>query len=151
MIYYIFVYTGYEADGIPYRFGCEDGIFHRYQEFMLKRDALMTDGHLIHMDKKTKPGYENIVHSILGKIRSEHIHPPPWGIEGDYDGSNNAIFRVNDNSESTIDRIIQDCRDLDYCHIWDTDPIESIESYLLSEDEEEKSALLYLWLEAESE
>lgn len=143
----MYVYTGYESDGMPYRFGCEDGRFHLYQEFMLKRDRLMDNDFLIHMDKKTKSGYENVVQSILDKIRHEK-----YTRESTIDLSNNAIFKVNDNSDSTMERIIQDCRDLDYCHIWTEDPIESIESYLLSEEEEneEPSALIYLQLEAES-
>jgi len=140
----VYVYTGYESDGFPHRFGCENGIFHHYQEFMLKRDRLMDNDHLIHMDKKTKPGYENVVQSIVDKIRHEKYEG------GTIDLSNNAIFKVNDNSDSTMVRLVRDCRDLEYCHIWMEDPIEIIESYLLSEEDEEPSALIYLQVEAES-
>ena len=151
MIYYVYVYTGYESNGMPYRFGCEDGRFHHYQEFMLKRDRLMNNDYLIHMDKKTNSGSENVVQSNLDKIRGEK-----YGRRETVDLSNNAIFKVNDNSDSNMEKIIQDCRDLDYCRIWMEDPIESIESYLLSEEgegegeREEISVLIYLQVNAES-
>jgi len=147
MLYYIYVNTGYERDGMPYRFGCENGIFHYYQDFVTKRNQLMDNGLLIHMDKKTKSGYENTIRSLLENVL-RHRYRSGCSISID-DLANNAIFKVNDAEDETLERIIQECRDFHYCHIWRGDPIRSIDSYSFLE-ETEPSTIIYLDLEAEA-
>jgi hypothetical protein len=97
----------------------------------------MDQGVLLHIDDYIATGKEKLVKSITSN--AEKIGRFRVNLE-------NPLYVVDNNDNDTINKVIQMCRDLNYCHIWKHEPIERQWSFTLDDG----NKFIYLKLEAEA-
>jgi len=120
---YVLIDTGYDED-YEYRLG------NNYENFV---EFYKTIEDLIAIDGWVRPGYENIVENILANTRRL------------FNSVGNPIFKTTSATLDDINRIIQKVRDLDYCHVWQEDPIDKTTLSII-----DGMSVVTLKLEAES-
>ena len=138
--YFVLINTGYEED-FPYRLG-ED-----YVNFV---ERCKNNPNLIKAEKYIRSGYENIMTRILNFSKQKNL----YGYSDKYRKSSrfiaqefsHPIFLTYSDTTDSIDDVIKQARDLNYCHIWGDDPTEKLNGYMI----DNKTWLIYLKLEAES-
>ena len=126
---YILIDTGYEGD---YKYQLGDN----YDSFVEEYRSMYN---LLSIDNYVKPGYETIVDKIM-KFSNQNCLSKFGG-----NTKENPLFLMNTNTHS-IDDIIQQARDLHYCHIWHRSPIQNKKVFIV----DNTTRLIYLDLEAES-
>lgn len=132
--YFVLIETGYEED-FSYRLGSN------YDSFI---QGYKNSASLVRIEDYIKTGYESIVNTILGFAKHRQIYRFS---EGFYNGNyTHPIFVSYSNTPESIDSIIQQARDLNYCHIWGDNPIEKRTDHMI----DNKTWLIHLKLEAES-
>ena len=149
MSIYVYIKTGYE--------GNYDQRLPNYDLFVQEIDKQMKLGILLQVDGRTQEGKKKLVDSIMNQAevslnQEEKIFLPGASSPVVYKhihrklNVNNPLYIVDNDDENTLNALIQLCRDLDYCHIWNDDPIERKVKIELDNN----NTLIYLKLEAES-
>jgi hypothetical protein len=127
MVVYIYVnarYGEYEQRMNPANYG-------RFKQLV---EEYFDKGVLLQIDDKIQKGKEELVNYIFNELPEAKMY------------GEKPLFMVDNADEECIDAVIQICRDLHYCHIWEDDPIERKLKLSLKNGD----SLIYLLLEAEA-